>query len=63
MISINLFFLLRKGIYPYEYMDDWDKLNEISIPDKKSFLQWIASIKCYWSRLYPRSKSIQKNSK
>ena len=20
--------LLRKGIYPYEYMDDWDRFNE-----------------------------------
>ena len=21
--------LLRKGLYPYEYMDDWEKFNEI----------------------------------
>ena len=20
--------LLRKGVYPYEYMDDWDRFNE-----------------------------------
>ena len=20
--------LLRKGVYPYEYMDDWDSFNE-----------------------------------
>ena len=37
MISINLFFLLRRGIYPYEYMDDWDEFNEILLPDKKVF--------------------------
>ena len=24
--------LLRKGVYPYEYMDDWEKFNETSIP-------------------------------
>ena len=29
--------LLRKGIYPYEYMDGWDKFNEKSIPCKESF--------------------------
>ena len=29
--------LLRKGVYPYEYMDDWNKFNETSIPNKKSF--------------------------
>ena len=29
--------LLRKGIYPYEYMDGWDKFNEKIIPSKESF--------------------------
>ena len=29
--------LLRKGVYPYEYMDGWDKFNKTSIPNKKSF--------------------------
>ena len=29
--------LLKKGVYPYEYMDGWDKLNETSIPSKESF--------------------------
>ena len=28
--------LLRKGVYPYEYMDGWDKFNETSIPSKES---------------------------
>ena len=27
--------LLRKGVYPYEYMDGWDKFNETSIPSKE----------------------------
>ena len=26
--------LLRKGVYPYEYMDDWEKFNEISLAEK-----------------------------
>ena len=29
--------LLRKGVYPYDYMDGWDKFNETSIPNKESF--------------------------
>ena len=28
--------LLRKGVYPYEYMDGWDKFNETSVPSKES---------------------------
>ena len=28
--------LLRKGVYPYEYMDGWDRFNEESLPDKES---------------------------
>ena len=29
--------LIRKGIYPYEYMDDWDKFKENKLPSKKAF--------------------------
>ena len=36
--DINTFItLLRKGVYPYEYMDGWDKFNEKLIPSKESF--------------------------
>ena len=28
---------LRKGVYPYKYMDGWDKFNEKIIPSKDSF--------------------------
>ena len=27
--------LLRKGVYPYEFMDDWEKFNEKSLTAKK----------------------------
>ena len=30
-------FLLRKGVYPYEYMDSWERFNETSLPDKEAF--------------------------
>ena len=33
----KLVMLLRKGVYPYEYMFGWDKFNETSIPSKESF--------------------------
>ena len=29
--------LLRKGVCPYEYIDEWDKFNEIVLPGKDSF--------------------------
>ena len=36
--NINKFILLlRKGVYPYEYMDTWEKFNEISLPRKEDF--------------------------
>ena len=35
---INKFMLLlRKGVYPYEYMDNWERFNETSLPSKESF--------------------------
>ena len=30
-------FLLRKSGCPYEYMDDWEKFNETSLPKKEGF--------------------------
>ena len=36
--DINKFILLlRKGVYPYEYMHSWNRFNEKSLPDKKYF--------------------------
>ena len=29
--------LLQKGVYPHEYMDDWEKFNKTSLPDKEYF--------------------------
>ena len=29
--------LLRKGVYPYEYMDNWERFDETSLPNKESF--------------------------
>ena len=36
--DINKFILLlRKGFYPYEYMDHWEKFNETPSPNKEDF--------------------------
>ena len=29
--------LLRKNVYPYEYMNDWEDLNETTLPEKEEF--------------------------
>ena len=36
--DVNKFILLlRKGVFLYEYMDDWKKFNEIILPEKAEF--------------------------
>ena len=36
--DVNKFvLLLRKGVYPYEYMDSWERFSEISLPSKEDF--------------------------
>ena len=46
--NINKFILfLRKGVYYYEYMDDWEKITEVSSPEKVDFyspLTWKISL-------------------
>ena len=36
--NLNKFvLLLRKGVYPYEYMDSWEKFDENTLPPKEAF--------------------------
>ena len=36
--NLNKFvLLLRKGVYPYEYMDSWGKFDENTLPPKEAF--------------------------
>ena len=32
--------LLQKGVYPYKYMDDWEKFIETSLPEKEDFYSY-----------------------
>ena len=29
--------MFQKGVYPYEYIDDWENFNEGSLPEKNIF--------------------------
>ena len=29
--------MIRKGVYPYEYMDGWEKFEEAGLPPKDAF--------------------------
>ena len=33
----NFILLLRKSVYPNEYMDSWERFNELSLPNKEAF--------------------------
>ena len=35
MITMSLFYYCE-NVYPYKYMDDWEKFSEISLPEKES---------------------------
>ena len=30
----KIILLLENGVYPFEYMNEWDKFNETSLPEK-----------------------------
>ena len=57
--DLNKFILLlRKGVYPYDYMDSWKRFNETSLPDKKSFYNKL-NLEDITSRVYACSKSMR----
>ena len=33
----KIIFLLGKGVYPYKYMDKWEKFNETSLAEKEEY--------------------------
>ena len=33
--------LLRKGVYPYEYMDSWKRFQETQLPEQFRFFSWL----------------------
>ena len=49
--------LLRKGVYPYEYMDEWEKFNESKLPDKELFYSDLNK-KCITNEDYPHAQKV-----
>ena len=37
MVISIIFLLLRKGIYPYKYVDSWERFDENTISPKEAF--------------------------
>ena len=35
--NFEVFFMLWRGLCPYEYMDDWEKFNKTSLTEKEDF--------------------------
>ena len=58
----KLILLLRKGSYPYEYMDDWEKFNEEALPEKKEFYNNV-NLEYIWKEDYNRGKRIYRDLK
>ena len=57
--NLNRFIMLLegKGVYPYEYMDNWEKFNEISLPPKKDFYSEL-NLKNITDKNYARAKKV-----
>ena len=36
---------LRKGVYPYEYIDDWENFNETTLPEKEELYSNFSNLK------------------
>ena len=52
--------LLRKGFYPYEYMDDWKNFNKTSLPEKEEFYS-ILNVKNITDAGYMHAKRVCKD--
>ena len=52
--------LLRKGVHPYEYMDDWKKFNKTSLPEKKDCYSHL-DMESITDGNYPHTKRVCKD--
>ena len=54
--------MLRKGAYPYEYMDDWEKLNETLLPKKENVYSFL-NMEGITDADYANTKRVRKDFK
>ena len=61
--DINKFMLLlRKDVYPYEYMDSWERFDETLFPDKEAFIKiWNLNMEDITDVDYMHAKRVFKN--
>ena len=51
--------LLQKGVYPYEYMNNWDKFAELSLPSKECFKNSLKKLRNYSRRICTCDESLE----
>ena len=51
--------LLREGVYPYKYMDSWQKFCETVIPPKEAFYSEL-NLEDITDKNYPHAKKVWK---
>ena len=61
-LTMTSILLLQKGIYPYEYMDDWEKFDETSLPEKEDFCSHL-NRKNITDAAYTHGKTVCKDFK
>ena len=52
--------MLQKVFYPYEYMDDWEKINETLLPGKENFYSHL-NIEDITDAYYTHTKRVCKD--
>ena len=57
----KIIFLLRKDVYPYKYMDEWEKFNETSLAEKEEFYSQL-NMEDITDAYYMRKVFAKKNS-
>ena len=54
--------MLRKGVYPYEYRDSWERFNEVYLPNKNAFYSELILAMKIISMLKKYSKNLNKEN-
>ena len=54
--------MLPKGVYPYDYIDDWEKFDQTSLPEKEDFYSHL-NMEDITDANYKHAKSVCKDFK